>query len=231
MTQLQKATMVAVYSDGPRSFPIQYNPTELTFEKGVQNAEINIPGLDSPILQFIRCQNERLTLELFFDTTEDGMGTGARSVTEETDKFYSLTKIEPAKHVPPLVNFRWNTKFPGKNLLAQAGGDQMRTEFTGVVENIRQKFTLFSPEGVPLRATLTLVIREYKTLAEQLHQLNLSSPDRTHVHVIQSGETLSSMAANYYDNPDEWRPIALENGIEDPRRLTPGMFLTIPPIE
>lgn len=231
MEQLQKAVMVATYSNNYMEFfDIQYNPTEFSLEKGAQNAEINIPGLDSPVLQFIRGQNEKLTLELFFDTTENGMGSGARSVTEETDKFYSLVKIEPDGHTPPLVSFLWNSKFPGNNLLEKAG-NQKRTDFTGVVESLRQKFTLFSPEGVPLRATLTLVIREYKTLTEQLRQLNLSSPDRTHVHVLQSGETLSSLAASYYKNPDEWRAIAQANGIEDPRRLTPGTFMTIPPIE
>ena len=52
-----------------RFIPVQFNPPELTLSKGAQIAEIAIPGLDSPILQFIRGQNEKLTLDLFFDTT------------------------------------------------------------------------------------------------------------------------------------------------------------------
>src|SRR5678816_4399814 len=32
--------------------PVQFNPTEYTLEKGAQLAEITIPGIDSPILQF-----------------------------------------------------------------------------------------------------------------------------------------------------------------------------------
>ena len=100
-----------------------------------------------------------------------------------------------------------------------------------MVESIKQKFTLFSPEGVPLRATLTLALREYKTLDEQLRQLNLSSPDRSHSHVVQQGETLAGLAGRYYRKPEEWRHIAEANGVEDPRRLATGAFLTIPPIE
>ena len=89
MEQLQKATLVATYSDGSMDFiDVQVNPTELAFDKGVQLAEIAIPGLDSPLLQFVRGQAEQLTLELFFDTTDDGMGAGATSVTTETDAFY-----------------------------------------------------------------------------------------------------------------------------------------------
>jgi nucleoid-associated protein YgaU len=95
---------------------------------------------------------------------------------------------------------------------------------------IRQRFTLFSPEGVPLRTTLTVTLREYKTLDEQLEQLNLTSPDRTHSHILQRGDTLSAIAGRYYRRPGQWRRIAGENGIEDPRRLTAGTFLTIPPL-
>ncbi len=51
MEQLQKAMLVANYSDGSMEFiDVQFNPTELTFDKGAQIAEIGIPGLDSPLL-------------------------------------------------------------------------------------------------------------------------------------------------------------------------------------
>ena len=56
-----------------------------------------------------------------------------------------------------------------RSALAAAGaglGNQRRNGFRCVLESVRQKFTLFSPDGVPLRATLTVTLREYKTLAE-----------------------------------------------------------------
>jgi nucleoid-associated protein YgaU len=98
------------------------------------------------------------------------------------------------------------------------------------MEQIRQKFTLFSPDGVPLRATLTVSLREYKTLEDQLHQLNLSSPDRTHAHVVAQGDALASIAERYYQRATEWRAIADANALYDPRRLKPGIVLTIPPL-
>ena len=64
---------------------VQFNPTEFTLNKGVQLAEIAIPGLDTPILQFVRGQTETLTLDLFFDTTDAGMGDSATPVTTLTD--------------------------------------------------------------------------------------------------------------------------------------------------
>jgi len=230
MEQPEKAMIGVNWQDAEFEWiPVQFNPTEFSLEKGVQIAEITIPGLDSPLLQFVRGQNEKMTLDLFFDTTEDGMNRGATSVTELTDRIYELAKIEPKRHAPPLCTFYWNYRFPGSDTSNHIG-NQHRNFFDFIVESVRQKFTLFSSEGIPLRATVTLTLREYKTLDLQLAELNLQSPDRTQSHITQSDDNLSSIAAKHYQKPGEWRRIADENNIEDPRRLTPGTFLTVPPI-
>jgi nucleoid-associated protein YgaU len=230
MQQLQKALLLATYSDGSTDFvEAQFNPTEFTLEKGAQVAEIAIPGLDSPLLQFVRGQAEKLTVDLFFDSTENGTGAGAESVTTLTDRVYSLVKVEPNGHAPPICTFVWNASFPGADISPSAG-NQRRNEFQCVVDSVRQKFTFFSPEGVPLRATLTLSLREYKTLDDQLRQLNLSSPDRSHSHVTQRNDTLARLAARYYRKPSEWRAIAVANDLDDPRRMDAGLYLRIPPI-
>ncbi len=230
MTGLKKAKILARWPSGKKEeFEVQFNPTEFSLDKSVQLAEIAIPGIDTPILQFVRGQNEKMSLELFFDSTEDGMGKNALSVTKKTDKLYQLVKLDPKSHAPPICTFNWNDKFPGDNVSAVLG-NQKRNAFEFIVESVSQKFTLFSPEGVPLRATVTLSLREYKTLDTQLDQLNLSSPDRTHGHVVQQGETLTAIAGQFYQRPGAWRAIATENGLDDPRRLTPGTFLVIPPI-
>jgi hypothetical protein len=230
MEQLWKASLVATYHGGrtKEAIDFQFNPTEFTLDKSVQLADINIPGLDTPLVQFIRGQAEKLTMDLFFDTTESGMGAGATSVTTLTDRVYGLVKIQPDDHAPAICSFLWNREFPGTDL-SPLLGNQGRTEFQCVVESVKQKFTLFSPEGVPLRATLTVTFREYKTLDEQLRQLNLNSPNRTQSHVVQAGETLAGIAAQHYNLPGQWRRIAEQNGINDPRRLTPGTFLQVPP--
>lgn len=214
---------------------VQYNPTEFSLEKGVQLAEISIPGLDAPLQQFIRGQAEKLTVELFFDTTDEGMGSKAKSVTEYTDQISMLAKIESDSHAPPVVTFCWNKNFPGGLVPAkttEAGGksNQSRTSFTGIIETVRQKFTLFNAEGVPLRATVNLTLREYRTLPEQLKQLNRNSPDRTHSHPLQVSETLSSLAGKYWQRSHAWRYIANENAVEDPRRMKVGQTLAIPAI-
>jgi nucleoid-associated protein YgaU len=107
---------------------------------------------------------------------------------------------------------------------------QRRTNgFQCVVESVRQRFTLFDETGTPLRATLSVSLREYKTLDEQLRQIRFRSPDHTRTHVVRRGETIAAIAASAYDDPGRWRVIALHNGIEDPLALEPGRVLELPP--
>lgn len=210
--------------------PVQYNPAELQLEKQAQYAEINIPGIIAPIQQFVRGQAEILTVELFFDTSDKGTGVKAEPVTELTDRIYAATLIEPKGHAPPPVTFAWGEQFPGSKLPKRQAGQQ-RKSFKGIVTSCRQSFTFWSRGGVPLRAKLNLNIREYLPFVDQLRNLNPSSPDRTHGHILRQGEALHSVANEYYSEPGEWRRIATDNGIEDPRRLAPGLRLRVPRID
>ena len=197
--------------------PVEFNPTEYTLNKGAQIAEIAIPGIDSPILQFIRGQNEKLTLDLFYDTTDLGMGEAALDVRVLTAPIYQLVKIQPRTHALPRIRFTWG----------------LGLSFKAIVESVQQKFDLFNPLGIPLRATLSVTFREYKTLEDQVAELNLQSSDHTKRRVVELGDTLTGIAAQEYGNAGEWRKIADANRdvVTSPRRLVPGTVLEIPPLE
>ncbi|GAA4547912.1 CIS tube protein [Amycolatopsis samaneae] len=201
----------------PSSFEAQFNPTDYSRTKAAQIAEIGVPGIDSPILQFVRGQNERLTLDLLFDSTDQGgLGVRAVPVTTLTDKVYRLVKIRSDTHAPPKFRVSWGTGM----------------SFVAIAEQVQQKFTLFSPAGIPLRATVSLSLREYKTLEEQLKELNLQSPDHTKSRVVVRGQTLSDVAAAEYGDPGAWRVIAAANpAVTDPRRPKPGTALVIPVLD
>jgi hypothetical protein len=212
------------------NFPVLYNPNSLTFTKKPKIAEIPIPGLNSPLKQFVRGESETMRVELFFDSTQDGPGIEKHSVTSLTDKFYGLVKIDPATHAPPVCAFNWGRRFPGSFLPADPWGNQKRSEFVGVVTEIKQEFKLFDNAGTPRRAVLTIQMAEYGRLEYQLAQLNLQSAEHTRAHVLQQGESLTSVAWEHYRNTAAWRRVADANAIEDPRRLTPGLTLQVPPL-
>lgn len=206
---------------------VPYNPTEFSLGKGANFADINIPGLDAPILQFVRGDAETLDLELFFDSTDNGTGREADSVVEQVDGFYRLVKIEGDLHTPPLVRITWGNDFPG---IVHDQSSRPVPVFDCIVTSCTRRFTLFNPDGKPLRAVVTLALREYRTLEEQLASINLQSADHTRVHVVREGEDLPLIAFHAYRDPARWRLIADSNGLSDVRTLEPGTRLELPPV-
>ncbi len=236
MPELLKAEFVRLDTKGRPQFPslaVQFNPTEFTLSKSVQTAEAGIPGLDSPILQFVRGQGETMSVDLFFDTTENGTsGDNTVAVTEQTDLFYQMIKIDQQTHAPPVLRFTWGSKsnFPGSHMNGHWWSQNRSNGFTCIVESVRQRFTLFSPDGKPLRATLTVSLKEYKTIEQQVKELGLQSPDRTHAWVVRQGDTLARIAADQYDDPAQWRVIAEHNNVVDPLGIEAGDILELPPL-
>jgi nucleoid-associated protein YgaU len=198
---------------------VQFNPPEYTIAKAAQIAEIAIPGIDAPILQFVRGQTRTLALELFFDTTRHGTGADAVDVRKLSEEVAELGRIQAKHHAPPRITFTW-----GRGL-----------SFRAIVDNVQQKFTLFTPGGVPVRATLTVTFKEYQTLEEQLTRLNLLSSDHTRRRLVRRGDTLSRIAFEEYDDATEWPRIAdhaaNRGKLGDLRRLTPGLEIEIPAID
>jgi nucleoid-associated protein YgaU len=210
-----------------RKVKAQFNPAELSFSKTATMAEIAIPGLDAPVLQFIRGGTETLTLELLFDSTEKGMGDGAESVSKQVDEFYSLVKQDPKEHAPPVCRFSWGEP---SNLAGQKGNDVSHAPFwfTCVVESVDRKFTMFNPQGLPLRARVTVKLREYQTVEQMVSKLE--SADHTKSRSFKRRERLDQIAAQEYGSSAEWRRIADENGILDPRGIEAGTLLRLPPM-
>jgi hypothetical protein len=200
-----------------------FNPEHYSVSKSLQLAEIGIPGLDSPVVQYIRGQSEKLSMELFFDTTDAGMTGDVTDVRDSTVQVYALMKVDGELHAPPRVTLQWGD---GGQLTSYGATISPWL----VLENITEEFSLFSPDGVPLRAKLNVTFREAWTIDQQLQDTPRHSSDRTKRHVVVAGETLSLIANAEYRDPGQWRPIAEANGIENPRLLRPGMVLVLPAI-
>jgi LysM repeat protein len=215
---LEKLTIVP---ERGASIKALFNPERYTVSKSVQLAEVAIPGLDAPVVQFVRGQNEKISLELFFDTTDLGMADNVTDVRTLTTKVYKLLKVDGELHAPPRVLLSWGT----------AG--QLTSHGTSippwlVLESVSEEFSVFSPAGVPLRAKLSVSFREAWTIEEQLQETPRHSSDRTKTRRVVRGQTLSHIAAAEYRDPEQWRPIAEANGLDNPRRLAPGTTLVIP---
>jgi hypothetical protein len=188
--------------------PVLFNPTEYALEKSNEFANINIPGLESPLLQFVRGGLATLNMDLFFDSYEEG-----KDVREYTGKIANLLKIDRELHAPPILRFAW------ANL-----------SFTAVLTRVSQKFTMFMADGIPVRATLGVSFSEYRTQLSGKEEIK-HSRDRTRTRIVKQGDTLWQIAESQYGDPALWRAIAAANSIRCPRKLKPGTEILIPPLE
>lgn len=189
--------------------PLRFNPTEYKLSKGNNFAEIAIPGLESPPLQYVRGAAETLAVEFLLDTTDTLEDVRERYV----GKLRGLMNIQEKLHAPPIVAFVWDKQV-----------------FKGVIASMDVSYVLFAPTGVPLRAHVSATLKEYRPVEVQVRETEKSSPDVEKSYVVRRGETLASIAFAVYRDPARWRAIAAANRIRDPRRVRPGTLLTIPPL-
>jgi hypothetical protein len=189
---------------------VLFNPAEYSLEKGNQFSSAPLPGLSNPVLSFVNGDADVLTMELFFDTYTN---KGGADVRDETNKIARLLEIDPEIHAPPPVCFVW-------------GG----LRFNAIIERLTQRFTMFRENGIPVRATLNVTFKEYKTIAEQLSKPPKQSSEWSKRRVLADKDRLSLIAAIEYGDPAEWRKIAVANDIDNPRLLESGREIRLPPL-
>ena len=200
-------------------FEVLFNPSEYSLSKDNAFAQAAVPGLSSPLLQFMHGNLQSLEMELFFDTYEQHPRAGGPAVAAQsdvrtlTDQVIALMAINPATHAPPRVLFSWAS-----------------LTFTGVIARATQRFTMFLDSGVPVRAQLQVTFSEWVDPVRETTAVKRETADYTTAHVVAAGETLSAIAQGAYADPRKWRPIAIANELEDPRRLATGLALAVPPL-
>lgn len=201
---LEKAQLV-VLKTGVK-IPVMFNPEEYTLSKENQFAAQAIPGLGSPLLQFVHGNVRTLEMELFFDTYEKH-----RDVRDETNKVVDLMAIDPDLHAPPILEFTWGT-----------------LTLTCVLVRATQKFILFFPDGKPARARVNVTFNEFMDPDHEGMEVSRQTADYTKLVTVTEEDTLFGIAARCYEDPTLWRPIAIRNRITNPRRLYSGQQLLIP---
>jgi len=212
---LEYATLTNL--DTGQRFEVLFNPDEYTVNKDNNFAQAAVPGLSSPLLQFVNGNLRTLEMELVFDSLEQHrhanrtVNAANSDVRKLTQQVVDLMAITPDTHAPPPVLFAW-------------GG----LTFTGVLAKVSQKYTMFLETGIPIRARLHVTFNEWKTALTEAKEVRRQTSDYTRLYRLAQGQTLSQVAAVFYGDPAMWRPIAIANKLTDPRRLPTTLVPAIP---
>lgn len=142
--QLQKAIIAELDGDREKdSFPVQFNPTtlRLSLTNQVEGGETQ----GKQVRQHIGASSTTLSMDLIFDTADEGTTENPRSVREKTkrlERFLVARGEGQQENAPPRIRFTWG------DLIVE-----------GVVESMTIDFEHFAANGVPLRAKVPLSIK------------------------------------------------------------------------
>ena len=215
MPRLEKATITNT-ATGDR-IPVLFNPEEYSLKRDVNFAQAAVFGLSAPIIQFVNGNLQTLDMDLLLDTVEahrEGdrvVAQAGSDVREQTRKVTDLMNIDPATHAPPVLLFTWAS-----------------LTFTCVLARANQQLLMFLPDGTPVRARLQVTFNEFRNADLEAKEVKRETADYSKLHVVRVGETLSSIAAQVYGDPLQWRPIAIRNSIDAPAAIGAGRQLVVP---
>ncbi len=212
---MEKAKIIIYGENGAQNtIPVLFNPEEYNISRSVNYAKLEIPGTDSPIMQFINGGENTLDLTLHFDTQNDHIRKTSDDVRDYIKPIMSALWIDGKLHAPPKAAFSWGGCF-----------------FKGIITDAKQSFTMFLPSGIPVRARLELTIKSNEDTAAAGKGSPDGSQDRAKARRVEKGAQLWQIAAAEYGDPKYWRIIADFNKIYNPRKLPRGKLLQLPPFK
>lgn len=220
-----------------KSVDCMFNPKEYTFSKQNSWTPNKAKGKNLAQFEFGSGQPATLTMQLFFDTytniKSDSASNGSpKDVRKEyTQAIWEMMQVDPnlgsissassgssgpAKHKkgrPPIVIFHWGTTW----------------SFKAVITNLKERFTLFLPDGTPVRSTMDITFQQVQDKDD--HPPTNPTSGGTggeRVWKVNEGDTLAWIAYKEYGDSHLWRVIADANRLTRVRQLAPGTTLEIP---
>ena len=208
-----------------RAVEFMFNPTEYSVRKSNSwNFQSKKAG-NVPTWEFGGGGPRELQLQLLFDATLPGRGDG-NAVRRATDLLFSFMMIDktiadrsPVTTLgrPPRCVLEW--------------GRDSKSHFPCYVSDCSVKYLMFSEDGVPLRATADLTLKEVSDPADLARQNPTSGGEPgMKVYKVREGDRIDWIAFLSYGDASLWQRIAKANDLPDPATLRPGTTLTIPPL-
>ncbi len=221
-------------ADNAKKVTVQFNPDslKLAFANQIQNSNPSTAGSGSGAgagggsgdqasgtsgRQFVGAGTTKLSVQLWFDANATADGQEVDDVRRLTqDVIYFITpkksKQDETRFVPPGVRFSWGSFL-----------------FDGLIDGIEENIEFFSPEGKPLRASISLSLSQQTILVANFGDSARPAgtprgPGANPLSAASAGGTLQAMASA---SGRDWQSIAAANGIDNPRQLAAGQLIDL----
>jgi hypothetical protein len=211
-----------------RWLTVQFNPETLkvSFANQLQQSAGAGDQRGTPARQFVGAGTTKLSLQLWFDVTApkpaaDASTDDVRRLTQKVA--YFITPQQPPggranQLVPPAVRFAWGS-----------------FQFDGMMDSLEESLEFFSADGRPLRASVTLALSQQKITEFTFRPTAgaaaggagaAASPGTQPLTQAPANATFQGLA-DAQGRGGDWQSAAAANGVENPRRLQPGVLVDL----
>ena len=209
--------------DPSKAFTTPINP-----ESFIQTLKVNAdtsgghgnPGTEA---KYKSTEPEQLRLEFILDGTKTMEGYGGDNSEYKSRKVHD--QIEDLKKC--VYNFDGKIHRP-RFLIVMWGSDM---NFKCILGNLDLNYTLFEPDGSPLRVKVTATFIAHKSREQLLAESRASSPDLTHSRIVVEGDRLDWLTHLIYNDSKYLMQVAKVNQLTSIRKIKPATQLEFPPFD
>lgn len=199
-------------------FPAWINPSSYSYSAQILYNDRQAQGSPGPSPEFNRVGDEDVNFELIFDATgvippPPGQSQ-ANGVADALDQFMRLVAtVNGTIHSPNYLVLSW-----------------AQLQFECVLTSLKVDYTLFRPDGTPLRAKVAVSFKSFQSETALAKAAALASPDMTHIVTVCAGDTLPNLCFRIYGDSAYYMKVAALNGLLSFRELSAGTQLLFPPL-
>ncbi|MEM6765026.1 MAG: hypothetical protein AAF824_08820 [Bacteroidota bacterium] len=194
------------------TFTVMFNPNNYSQKYEVEYHDRQGAGDTASPQVFGKIKPQEYNFEFLIDGT--GTAVDKVDVNETIQHFLEVTgKNDGDIHRPRYLKLSWGT------LLVKC-----------VLKSAEMAYSLFNPDGTPLRAKIRAVFSENVEDTLRVAEAGNNSPDLTHIKTVRAGDTLPLMTYRIYGDSSYYLQVAEVNELTDFRKLEVGQKIFFPPV-
>lgn len=195
-------------------YSVMINPDSVKLQKSVEYNTQQAPDTSSASQRYKSTPSDKLNFDIVIDCTGVVDAKRVDMVTEISWLEKIIYTYNGTIHRPNFVKVQW-----GENIT-----------FKGVLTSFDISYTLFKPDGTPLRAKLSLAFSQYISPQTVTKLDQPKSPDLTHIVTVTEGMTLPQLCLKTWNDEFYYIQVAKFNNLNKFRNLSGIRKLIFPPI-
>ncbi len=195
-------------------YSVMINPSSMKHDRSITYDKKQALGTSGAQLKYLKTPSETLRFEITIDCTGVVDSTKTDLFKEMDDLEKIVYDYDGEIHKPHFVQLIW--------------GSQV---FNGVMKSMNTTYTLFKPDGTPLRAKIAFTFSNYISVKKMEMRDAKKSPDLTHQTIVVEGENLPMLCNKYLNDSKFYIQVARFNDLNKFRKLMSGEKLIFPPVQ